>query len=377
MMLTPNAAMDKALQLTRSGQIMQATAMLQEMLSGSTKSEEAAKDASTFLNYADAVKKTGWQQADHSWILPPEFQMPRNFAKGSAKPAQTRREETAAEGGTFLSLQFRNEAGVRQYKLYVPTHPKAEGLPLIVMLHGCTQSADDFAAGTRMNRLAEKQGFLVAYPEQPASANASKCWNWFNLADQQAGKGEPALIAGITRHIIREYNADPRRVYIAGLSAGGAAAANMAAAYPDLYAAVGIHSGLASGAASNLPSALSAMKQGAAGRQPSKADSVVPTIVFHGDKDHTVHPSNGEHILTHVEKGEERVTERDQVPGGRRYSRTCYRDNAGKSRHEQWVIHGAGHAWSGGCPSGTYTDPKGVDASAEMVRFFLEQRLGV
>lgn len=245
-------------------------------------------------------------------------------------------------------------------------------MPLIVMLHGCTQSADDFAAGTRMNHFAEQQGFLVAYPQQPTNANTSKCWNWFNPKDQQQDQGEPSLIAGITRQIMQEYHADPKRIYIAGLSAGGAAASIMAAVYPELYAAVGIHSGLACGSAHDLPTALSAMKQGATGKKCHKMSAIVPTIVFHGDKDRTVHPSNAEHILKQLHDGEERSVERGQIPGGYRYSRTRYHNHMGENKHEQWVIHGAGHAWSGGSPNGSYTDPKGVDASKEMVRFFLE-----
>ena len=162
-----------------------------------------------------------------------------------------------------------------------------------------------FAVGTRMNTLAEEQIFLVAYPAQPASANAQKCWNWFSPGDQERDSGEPALIAGIARQIMRDYAVDSARIYVAGLSAGGAAAAIMGTAYPDLYPAVGVHSGLACGAARDLPSAFAAMRRGGTGTlrrassevTASDAAQTVPTIVFHADGDTTVHPSNSDHVL--------------------------------------------------------------------------------
>jgi len=253
-------------------------------------------------------------------------------------------------------------------------------VPLVVMLHGCTQSPDDLATGTRMNVLAEEHTFLVAYPAQAAGSNSSRCWNWFEAADQQRGRGEPSLIAGITCDILGEYHVGADRVYVAGMSAGGAMAAIMGATYPDLYAAVGVHSGLAPGAAQDLPSAFAAMQQGRPGSKrqnvpPEGSARIVPAIVFHGDRDTTVHPSNADHLIAHYRDTTDgpvpRATERrGRVAGGHAYTCATYHDAAGRVIVERWTVHGLGHAWSGGSLPGSYTDPKGPDASAEMVRFF-------
>jgi poly(hydroxyalkanoate) depolymerase family esterase len=303
---------------------------------------------------------------------------------GVAHPSPAREPDVVPDGGQFVAGLYSNGAESRTYKLYVPSGYCGQALPLVVMLHGCTQSPDDFAAGTRMNALAEEHTCLVAYPSQAASANASMCWNWFIPGHQRRGQGEPSLIAGITGQVMRDYSVESRRVYVAGLSAGAAAAVIMGITYPDLYAAIGAHSGLACGVATDLPSAFTVMRQGegAAARQCGSAPGdgeyrrIVPTIVFHGDQDKTVHPRNGDQIIAQSRANmtvdlQTRV-QHGRVPGGHAYSRTLHADASGRTVLEQWVIHGAGHGWSGGSHTGSYTDPRGPDATQEMLRFFLD-----
>ena len=248
-------------------------------------------------------------------------------------------------------------------------------MPLVVMLHGCSQSPEDFAAGTRMNAFAERDGFLVCYPGQSSSANSSKCWNWFNDGDQRRDRGEPSLIAGITREVMARHAVDPARVYVAGLSAGGALAATMGQTYPDLYAAVGVHSGLACGAARDMSTAFTAMRQGGGARAAEGGSSArVPTIVFHGDRDSTVDPVNGDEVAAQAihAAAVSRAVEEGRVTGGHGYRRTRFLDADGAALVELWSIRGAGHAWAGGDPAASYTDPQGPDASREMLRFFAE-----
>lgn len=296
-------------------------------------------------------------------------------------------------GGQFLAKSYTNHAGTRHYKVYVPTGYQGQSLPLVVMLHGCTQNPDDFAAGTRMNAIAEEKQCLVVYPAQAQSANGSKCWNWFNAIDQKREQGEPSIIAGITREVIDTYHADATQVYVAGLSAGGAMAVIMGTLYPDLYAAVGIHSGLPYAAAADLPTAMAAMKSGmSADRARTSPVSgrnsrlqAIPVIVFHGDHDKTVHPRNGDqitaqsihdiggHAAASGSGGKARLkatVERGQTPNGHAYTRTTHQGESGPAVVEQWLVHGAGHAWFGGSSCGSYTDAKGPDASQEMMRFF-------
>jgi poly(hydroxyalkanoate) depolymerase family esterase len=294
--------------------------------------------------------------------------------------------------GTFLNRSFTNDAGTRSYMLYVPATysiESSEAVPAIVMLHGCTQSPADFAAGTRMNALADQYGFLVIYPAQAGAANGSRCWNWFRREDQLRDSGEPSLIAGITREVALNYHVDARRIFVAGMSAGAAMAVILGSMYPELYAAVGAHSGLPYGAAHDMPSAFAAMQGGAApsGRFQAKAatpsndadgSTLKPTIVFHGDRDQTVHARNGDAIVAQAavaspEQESLRVNvQTGTAPGGRRYTRTDY-VHANRTVVEHWIVHGAGHAWSGGSPAGSFTDSAGPDASAEMLRFFLSQ----
>jgi poly(hydroxyalkanoate) depolymerase family esterase len=324
--------------------------------------------------------KAGWIEGQYRVL--PDVPGDAEETPGTSEPT----DHSPREGpdGDFRDGRFTCDAGGMQYKLFIPAGLGAAAPPLIVMLHGCTQSPDDFARGTRMNALAQEHGYVVVYPAQARSKNASKCWNWFRSRDQQRGQGEPAIIAALTRHLVKTHGLDERRVYVAGLSAGGAMAAVLASTYPDVYAAIGVHSGLPFGAAHDLPSAFAAMKQGAglssAGIPPARMDPV-PAIVFHGDRDTTVDPCNGAAVIAQcmgttasVPDAEPDATrgtvERGSIPGGRTYTRTIFKNADGSVAAEQWVVHGAGHAWFGGDPAGSYTDPSGPDASEHMLRFF-------
>jgi poly(hydroxyalkanoate) depolymerase family esterase len=396
--LNPNTMLE-ATRLTQAGRLAEATTLLQRMLRGETAPDMAfgtpndialrGREPPIIDAKAEPIEETDGPLLNVATSAQPHFRTLRGSLhrsrrrfklglQGLMPPVPASTPDIVPEGGKFIEAAYSNPAGSRAYKLYIPSRYHGQALPLIVMLHGCTQSPDDFAAGTRMNVIAEEQACLVVYPAQPSDANPAKCWNWFRPTDQRRDQGEPSLVAGITRQVIRDYLVDPQRVYIGGLSAGAAAAAVMGAAYPDLYAAIGVHSGLACGAANDLPSAFIAMRQGdlAAGNTSAvlAEGPVIPTIVFHGDQDTTVHPRNGDHViaLSMGTTNTQKIVHRGRVPKGHAYTRTIHADASGQAILEHWEIHGAGHAWSGGSSAGSYTDPRGPDATREMVRFFLE-----
>lgn len=360
-MNTPIPAwMARATELTRAGRLVEATAMIQSALQGTPATPVRTPSAAgPGEDVIDVVARV----VDGPAAAPPDTQ-----AGATVRPPQEARPD-----GAFVAGRHTGPAGSRAYKLYVPSGAAAHPLPLLVMLHGCTQDPDDFARGTQMNALAQQEGFLVLYPAQARKANTSGCWNWFKHTHQRRGHGEPALIAGMVEELATRHRVDRQRVFVAGLSAGGAMAAIVGRAYPELFAAVGVHSGLPVGAARDLPSAMAAMQSGAC--SPATPAGGPPTIVFHGDQDATVHPANGAGVVQACAGGAARRSESGRSAGGRDYTRHLHVDAQGMVRAEHWVLHGAGHAWSGGSATGTYTDAAGPDASREMLRFFLAHPL--
>jgi poly(hydroxyalkanoate) depolymerase family esterase len=313
----------------------------------------------------------------------------------------------AAQQGRWVAGSVSNSSGARNYKLWVPKgYSGKTPVPLLLMLHGCTQTPDDFAAGTRMNDIADAKRFLVVYPEQPSEANAYKCWNWFLPEHQSRGAGEPALLAAVVEHVRASYKVDVQRVYVAGVSAGAAMAVICGTTYPDIFTAVGVHSGLQYKGATNLLEALAAQTKGAGpdpnrqgllayqainGVRPGARKAGVPVIIFHGSLDAAVNPANADQIVKqwaktgdYLDDDGDNNTVDDQadattngaVVGGYAYTKQVYNDAAGRPIIEKWIVQEMKHAWSGGSAAGTYTDAKGPDASAEMWRFFSSYKLG-
>jgi len=300
-----------------------------------------------------------------------------NSPASPASPAGGPDIGSAAIDEQFIAGRFGHRFGARDYKLYLPPSPAGRPpapRPLLLMLHGCTQTPDDFAAGTRMNDAARTDGFLVLYPAQSAFANLHRCWNWFKHSHQQRDRGEAALLADLTREVLAAHSVDPARIYVAGLSAGGAMAAVLGDVYPELFAAVGLHSGVPPGLAHDATSAMFVMKTGPITIAP-RPSPPPPTVIFHGDRDTVVHPTNADEAMRPFEALGTRETTQGQTDQGVAYTVHRVRAATGQVLAEQWLVHGAGHAWCGGSAAGTYTDPTGPDATAAMVAFFAEQRL--
>ena len=381
--------MNEALALVREGRLQEAT----DRLMGRSAPPSSPASPQPGRRFANALARGlgGAQNAFTTDALRPKADPTASFGHAATPSATTTQPGPQAqatanntgEPGCFERVAFTHNGISHPYWLYTPkTAAPTDGRPLVVMLHGCTQDASDFARGTRMNAAAETAGALVLYPTQSHQANANGCWNWFRPEDQKAGAGEPALLLAMVKHAMATQPVDRQRVYVAGLSAGGAMAAVLAQQHPEVFAAVGVHSGLVPGAAKNLMGALSAMKSGAKGwsAPASKAGArPVPIIVMHGDADRTVHQRNGEQLLQAAANGAATLVqtqEQGESADGQRYTRTSLVDPAapGKAVAEHWLLHGAGHAWSGGDARGSYASAHGVDASAEMLRFFLSHQ---
>lgn len=404
-----SGAMHKAAKLTQNQNVIEATRVIRRALSGGRENSSWPTDTSSEkiqriepkqtpaevagfaragagISAEGAARDFGFNPGRVKRPLGEVLELLRTpalpgFGLPSKPVVKARRAPPVPDGAGFLTRTFACEAGSRDYKLYVPSRMKSSKRPLIVMLHGCAQNPDDFAAGTGMNLLAEEHGFIVAYPRQPTSSNPTACWNWFNIKDQMRDIGEPSILAGITRHIMAEFDIDSKKVFMAGLSAGGAMTSIMSTAYPELYAAAGIHSGLAYGSATDLPSAFAAMRgnSGPAEKTPKRRGSGkasgVRTIVFHGASDQTVHPANADQIVAaaRAELSDPELEIEQGQAGGRKYTRTIITEASGVPHVEYWAIQGLGHAWSGGRPEGSYTDHQGPDATLEMLRFFLKR----
>lgn len=291
--------------------------------------------------------------------------------------------------GRFIEGHY-GKSPQRRYMLYEPARRSRRQAPLLVMLHGCSQSAEEFAAGTRMNEAAESSGALVLYPEQSLSAHPLRCWTWYALQDPSNSEGDAAVIAAMTREVMRDHDIDPARIYVAGMSAGGAMAAVLVRDYPRLYAALGVHSGAPAGLAHDVYSGMRLMSGGPrlrtededAASLDAELPHTVASIVFHGDADAIVHPSNAEAIHAPPRIAQDQPlpfkslsTTTDANEGRRAYTRSVDYGPGGVPVRELWIVHGAGHAWAGGSEGLRLNDATGPDASHEMMRFFLRHRL--
>ena len=302
----------------------------------------------------------------------------------------------------WQEYSYTGHDGARSYFVYTPQGYQANlPAPLVVMLHGCRQTPEDFAAGTQMNTLADRHQFIVVYPKQSGASNHQRCWNWFHATNHLRGSGEPALIVGMVqavRQATSNWTIDPARVYVAGLSAGGALAGILGSTYPDVFAAIGIHSGTVYRAATSMEAGLRAMRGG--GPDPEQQGQlayqamgsfarVVPTIVFQGTGDYIVAPINGDQVVrqwmqtNHLASGGSYAPDfatpgsitSGQAPHGRAYTVQRWNDAQGKEIQAYWRVTGMGHAWSGGSYSGSYADPRGPDASLALYEFFMAHRM--
>lgn len=392
---TLTASMRRMSKLMRPAKMAKSTRSFQKAMSGfmmeTALAPLAAKKPTAGRSHKDASHKSAPPKTASSkgsrkvGAVIRQMRAAQSLMSGAA--LETRSREISLripDGAQYLARKHRNAAGSRSYKIYIPASQPIRPRGLIVMLHGCSQTPDDFAAGTRINALAEKHGLAVAYPAQTRGHNRALCWNWFKPGNQIRGAGEPAILASLTRKLMREFGLGRDAVFVAGLSAGGAMAAILADVYPDVYSAAGIHSGLTRGAASNVISAMSAMRKG--GKPDNIVTTIAPTlkmgpfpvrrIVFQGEADTTVHPSNAAMIVA-AALGSDAVPSKvgKRTVRGRDYARSQYPGPDGAVHFELWMINGSGHAWSGGHAAGSYTDNRGPDASAQMVRFFLEASL--
>lgn len=374
--------MREALRLTRAGALRDATRVIRDSLRSppapTTTTHEgtfvpASRDARVARSPSGASRPLVLEPLPLARSATPEPEIAETVAPRPVSP------------GRFVSGTYSNAAGTRAYGLWVPrtdTGAAASARPLIVMLHGCTQDADDFARGTRMNEHADRHGCYVLYPIQDGAANPQRCWRWFESANQVRGRGEPSILAGMTTQLAGEYGIDPARIYVAGLSAGAAMAMVLAETYPEVFAALGVHSGLPLGVSHDVPSAFAAM----AGRSklPSGADPAqrgarpVPGLVIHGAADRTVAPGNGDAVVRQLRARYERgagvalVLSSTTEPT---HAKSCFHTADGRLVIEHWSVRNGGHAWSGGSSAGSYTDPAGPDATARIVEFFLAHSL--